>query len=66
MARSSSHAVCKLLKNSYLKNSFDSLEIGTHHEKFFLDLENITPKENIDFVIDVFENQQNNFDRFKK
>jgi hypothetical protein len=34
------------LKNYYLKDSFDSLEIGIHHGKFFLGLENITPKMN--------------------
>ena len=39
------------LKNYYLKDSFDSLEIGIHHGKFFLGLENITPKENIAFAM---------------
>jgi hypothetical protein len=50
------------LKNYYLKDSFDSLEIGIHHGKFFLGLENITPKENIAFAIDVFDDQENNLD----
>jgi hypothetical protein len=50
------------LKNYYLKDSFDSLEIGIHHGKFFFGIENITPKENIAFAIDVFEDQSNNLD----
>lgn len=50
------------LKKYYLKDSFDSLEIGIHHGKFFLGIENITPKENIAFAIDVFEDQSNNLD----
>ena len=54
------------LKNYYLKDSFDSLEIGIHHGKFFLGLENITPKENIAFAIDVFDDQENNLDGFGK
>lgn len=41
---------------------FDSLEIGVHHGKFFIGIENITPVENRCIAIDVFSGQEKNID----
>lgn len=42
---------------------FNSLEIGVHHGKFFIGLENITPPDGKAIAIDVFESQDKNIDR---
>lgn len=42
---------------------FNSLEIGVHHGKFFIGLENITPLNGKAIAVDVFESQDKNIDK---
>lgn len=44
-------------------DEFNSLEIGVHHGKFFIGLENITPLDGKAVAVDVFESQDKNIDR---
>lgn len=49
--------------SNFLKDrKFDSLEIGVHHGKFFIGLENITPLGSRAIAVDVFDNQEKNID----
>lgn len=41
---------------------FDSLEIGVHHGKFFIGIENLTPASNRSVAIDCFSQQSKNVD----
>lgn len=50
--------------DKFLKNkSFDSLEIGVHHGKYFIGIENLTPINNRALAIDVFDSQTLNIDK---
>lgn len=43
-------------------SKFSSLEIGVHHGKFFIGLENITPANGKAIAVDIFNSQQKNID----
>lgn len=50
-------------RTKFLKaTEFDSLEIGVHHGKFFIGLENITPPGSKAIAIDIFDSQDKNID----
>ena len=50
-------------RNQFIKDGqFSSLEIGVHHGKFFIGLENITPPSGKAIAIDVFDAQEKNID----
>lgn len=57
-----------LLFTSYFSSKFiepqefDSLEIGVHHGKFFIGIENLTPVSNRSVAIDCFSQQSKNVD----
>lgn len=41
---------------------YSSLEIGVHHGKYFIGIENLTPPEQEAFAVDVFSSQHLNLD----
>ena len=45
---------------------FDSLEIGVHRGKYFIALENLTPRDNAAVAIDLFDMQEKNIDNSGK
>ena len=52
-----------LYRTKFLQNiEFSCLEIGVHHGKFFIGLENLTPRNGKAIAIDVFESQDKNID----
>ena len=51
-------------RNFFLKDfEFNSLEIGVHHGKFLIGIENITPLNGEVIAVDVFESQEKNIDK---
>jgi len=50
------------LVKQFVAENFNSLEIGVHHGKFFLGIENLTPRSGRCVAIDLFENQSLNID----
>jgi hypothetical protein len=50
------------LVKQFVGENFSSLEIGVHHGKFFLGIENLTPSSGRCVAIDIFENQSLNID----
>jgi len=53
--------------DNFLKDaSFDTLEIGVHHGKFFIGLERLTPVGNSAFAADLFDMQELNIDKSGK
>ena len=50
------------LVKQFVGENFNSLEIGVHHGKFFLGIENLTPRSGRCVAIDLFENQSLNID----
>jgi hypothetical protein len=49
--------------SEFLHQDFDSIEIGVHHGKYFLGLENLTPVDGRSIAVDVFEEQHLNIDK---
>lgn len=60
------HFVSYFSHNFLSNTGFNSLEIGVHHGRFFIGIENLTPKERDSIAIDVFENQSINIDKSGK
>ena len=56
----------KYYVDNYISGGFDSLEIGVHHGKYFLAIENITPVSNRCIAADVFDMQHLNIDNSGK
>ena len=53
----------KYYAENFQGDDFDSLEIGVHHGKYFLGIENITPITNRSIALDLFGRQDLNVDR---
>ena len=51
------------LVSKFLGDAFNSIEIGVHHGKFFIGIENLTPRSGRCVAVDLFENQELNIDR---
>ena len=56
------HMTSYLASNFVEPEAFNSIEIGVHHGKFFLGLENVTPKGGRALAFDVFSQQDLNID----